>query len=76
MISLEDAEYIKDIIISLLTYDGTQVYSPDGTTTISSNAWKDKFIAQREEENQMMTATYVADDGFIFTEDNGLLTIE
>lgn len=76
MISLEDAEYIKDIIISLLTYDGTQVYSPDGTTTISSNTWKDKFIAQREEESRMMTATYVADDGFIFTDDNGLLTIE
>jgi hypothetical protein len=76
MISEDDANWIRDEIVKRLTYTGVETYSPDGTSSPSSNELVEKYLAQKEEDEKRLSATYIFDDEYALSDDEGLLTIE
>lgn len=67
-ISLDDANYIKDLIKSKLTFDDSSYLN------IETGAIEPLTEAMKEEKQAAM-ATYISDDGFIIGDDSGLLSL-
>ena len=78
MISLDDANWVRDEIVKLLTYTGVESYSPNGVATVSSdsNPLVEKYLAQKEEDEKRLNATYIFDDEYALKDDDGILIVE